>query len=71
LGKSLAEKFIRSGDNVVICSRGEDAVRDVVGELQALADQTGNKGVKVRGLPTNVARAREVAALANFAVEGR
>lgn len=70
VGKALAEEFVRSGDNVIICSRGEDRVRSTVEELQTLAAQThGSGNVKVRGIPANVAKAKEVAALADFAVQ--
>ena len=63
VGKALAAEFIRAGDNVAIGSRNEDRVKSTVEELQALAGQTS----KVRGLPVNVARAKEVAAFADFA----
>jgi len=69
VGKALAANFVRAGDNVVVCSRDEERVTSTIEELQALAGESGSGG-KVLGLPTNVARAKDVAALANYASAG-
>jgi chlorophyll(ide) b reductase len=70
IGKSLAAEFVRAGDNVAICSRDAERVKSAVEELQALAATTGSSSsIKVCGLSANVARAKEIAAFADFAVE--
>lgn len=61
VGRALAAGFVQAGDNVVICGRNGDAVAAAVGELSALG------GGSVHGMPCNVARPNQLAALADFA----
>lgn len=84
IGRGLAEEFLKAGDNVVICSRDEARVVKAVEELSSLASQSSattsgyttdesggaaNGGRRVVGRAGNVARATDMAALADFAVE--
>ncbi|GAB4813022.1 hypothetical protein N2152v2_000068 [Parachlorella kessleri] len=69
VGRALAEEFVKAGDSVVVCSRGPERVATAVEELAELARSSGRSGVKVAGLPCNVARPADVAALADFAAE--
>ncbi|DBA86750.1 hypothetical protein WJX77_010965 [Trebouxia sp. C0004] len=65
IGKALATKFVRSGDNVVICSRSDDKVKATVAELTALSKQQDLGEVK--GRACNITKPAQVASLANFA----
>ena len=64
IGRALAEQFLEQGDAVVITSRSEQAVDETVLEL------AGKYGAeRVGGIPCNVCKGPEVAALADYAVE--
>lgn len=70
VGRSLAEKFIRSGDNVAICSRDKDRVQSTVQELQDIAQTIGiGENTKVIGLPTDITKAEDVSSFAAYARE--
>ncbi|KAL3158125.1 hypothetical protein ABBQ32_011723 [Trebouxia sp. C0010 RCD-2024] len=65
IGKALATNFVRSGDNVVICSRSDDKVRATVSELSALS--TPQSLGEVKGRACNMTKPAQVASLADFA----
>lgn len=62
IGLALARRHLVAGDNVVVCSRSDDAVRAV---SKALRDEFGAE--RVVGRPCNVGKAGDVASLAAFA----
>jgi len=63
IGRALAERFLASGDNVVICSRTSSAVESAVADMAATYTATG----RIHGIPCDIARADDVEALAAFA----
>eukprot|EP00884_Botryococcus_braunii_P008901 jgi/Botrbrau1/18011/Bobra.0062s0004.1 len=65
IGRALAEQFIKSGDNVMICSRSDDRVNSAVRDLDQLAKSL-QKGQFVKGTSCNVAKPGEVASFANY-----
>ena len=63
IGRALAEQFLLQGDAVVITSRSGEKVDETVAEL---AERFGAD--KVSGVPCNVCKGPEVAALADYAI---
>eukprot|EP01026_Neomeris_dumetosa_P059164 TRINITY_DN5522_c0_g1_i2.p1 TRINITY_DN5522_c0_g1~~TRINITY_DN5522_c0_g1_i2.p1 ORF type:complete len:377 (-),score=34.44 TRINITY_DN5522_c0_g1_i2:453-1559(-) len=62
IGYALAQKFLQSGDKIVVCSRSEQRVRQTVREFQ---DKFGEDCVF--GQKCNVGKAKDVQELAKFA----
>ncbi|KAG0608468.1 hypothetical protein M758_8G108000 [Ceratodon purpureus] len=61
IGLALAEEFLRNGDNVVVCSRSEERVQNVVRELRS---QFGEQ--RVWGKDCDVRDAKSIQALADY-----
>ena len=64
-GKALAQKFLESGDNVMVCSRDEGRVLDTIDELKKYTGESNT----VLGLRADVTRASDMTAVAAFASE--
>ncbi|KAG2491067.1 hypothetical protein HYH03_010512 [Edaphochlamys debaryana] len=62
IGRAMAEDFLEAGDRVVICSRSDDRVAEVVAELAA---QYGSD--RVKGLAVDVSKPGQARDLADFA----
>lgn len=65
LGKAIAEAYVREGARVVVCARTAAHVEAVVTELQASSGEAS----QVCGMPVDVSREDQVAALVNMTVE--
>jgi short-subunit dehydrogenase len=63
IGKGLAREFLKRGQNVVICGRGQDSVDAAVNELSA---EAGNNAC-IAGTSCDVTRHDQVQALWDFA----
>ena len=64
IGKALANKFLESGDIVVISSRSNDAVKSAIDEF---GEKYGAKNVF--GIPCDVTDAQQVDSLVKFAID--
>lgn len=63
IGKGLAREFLKRGQNVVICGRGQGSVDAAVSELSS----EGVDGARVAGTPCDVTQYDQVQALWDFA----
>jgi chlorophyll(ide) b reductase len=66
-GKALARKFLQSGDNVVICSRDGDRIKETVEELRGEMEKEGRGSLE--GLAADVSCSSDMSSVAEFTQE--
>ena len=65
IGKAIAEKFLKDGANVVICSRNIETISKVAEELQRLCDGKG----AVRATVADISKKEDVLALIDLTLK--
>ena len=65
IGKAIAEKFLKEGANVVICSRNIETISKVAEELQRLCDGKG----AVRATVADISKKEDVLALIDLTLK--